>query len=71
MKQLQLNEYELEAVLELILDNNEYNDDESLFGFWNGIVRKLDPDQKYAEDAELKGGKNHPATHNPKGDNNL
>ena len=71
MTQLQLGKYELEAVIELIIDNNEYNDEDHLIEFWNDIIRKLDPDQKYAEDAELKGGKNHPATHNPKGDNNL
>jgi len=64
MNNKELTDNELKAVLELIIDNNEYNDEDHIIEFWNDIVRKLDPDQKYAEDAELKGGKNHPATSN-------
>jgi hypothetical protein len=72
MTQIQLDKFEIEAVIELIIDINEFNDEPTLIRFWNGIIRKLDPDQKYAEDAELKGGKNHPATpENTKGQINM
>ena len=48
MTNIELNDFELEAVIELITSNNEYNDQDDV-NFWNGIVSKLDPDQKYTD----------------------
>tara|TARA_Y100000296_G_scaffold87129_1_gene129963 strand:- start:2851 stop:3030 length:180 start_codon:yes stop_codon:yes gene_type:complete len=47
MNKIELTDNELENILELVISNNQYNDDNDTIDFWNCIVRKLDPGRKF------------------------
>ena len=47
MNKIELTDNELENILDLIISNNEYNDENENIDYWNSIVRKLDPDRKF------------------------
>ena len=47
MTKIELNDFETEALIELIADINKNNDEPTFIRFWNSIVRKLDPDGKF------------------------
>ena len=53
MTQIELNDFETEAVIELIADINKNNDEITLIRFWNGIIGKLDPDGKFSTESIL------------------
>ena len=53
MTQIELNDFELEAVIELIADINKNNDEPTFIRFWNGIIGKLDPDGKFSTESIL------------------
>ena len=48
MNKIELNDFETEALIELIADINKNNDEITLIRFWNGIIGKLDPDGKFS-----------------------
>ena len=48
---IELSDNQLEAVIELITSNNEYNDQDDV-NFWNDIIKKLDPNEKYTQPDE-------------------
>jgi hypothetical protein len=48
MNKIELTDNELENILELVISNNQYNDDNDTIDFWNGIIGKLDPDRKFS-----------------------
>ena len=53
MTQIELTDNELENVLELIISNNQYNDNNDTIDYWNSIIRKLDPDGKFSTESIL------------------
>ena len=53
MTQIELNDFETEALIELIADINKNNDEPTLIRFWNSIIRKLDPDGKFSTESIL------------------
>ena len=48
MNKIELTDNELENILELVISNNQYNDDNDTIDFWNSIIGKLDPDRKFS-----------------------
>ena len=53
MTQIELNDFETEALIELIADINKNNDEPTFIRFWNGIIGKLDPDGKFSTESIL------------------
>ena len=53
MNKIELTDNELENVLELIISNNQYNDNNDTIDYWNSIIRKLDPDGKFSTESIL------------------
>ena len=47
MNKIELTDNELENILDLIISNNEYNDENENIDYWNSIIGKLDPDRKF------------------------
>ena len=47
MNKIELTDNELENILDLIISNNEYNDENENIDYWNSIIGKLDPARKF------------------------
>ena len=55
MNKIELTDNELENILDLIISNNEYNDENENIAYWNSIIGKLDPDRRNAYVTHSKG----------------
>ena len=55
MNKIELTDNELENILDLIISNNEYNDENENIDYWNSIIGKLDPDRRNAYVTHSKG----------------